>query len=191
VKIVFATNNQHKLSELRRMLPNEIELVSLVDINCHEELPETKDTLEANAIQKATYVYQNYGYNCFADDTGLEIEVLDREPGVYSARYAGLHCSTADNIKKVLLKLNNKSNRSARFRTIIALIIDGKENYFQGACNGEITLKQKGVKGFGYDSIFKPNGSDKTFAEMSRFEKGEISHRGLASKKLVQFLKNN
>ncbi len=191
MKLVFATNNLHKLSELKSMLPKEIELLSLSEINCNEELPETQNTLEGNAMQKASFVYQNYGYNCFADDTGLEIEALNNEPGVYSARYAGLHCSADDNIKKVLQQLDGENNRFANFKTIIALIINGQENYFEGVCNGKITLAKDGKQGFGYDPIFKPDGFDKTFAEMSKLEKGAISHRGRATKKLVQFLKNN
>ena len=191
MKLVFATNNLHKLSELKNMLPKEIELLSLPDINCHEELPETQNTLEGNAMQKASFVYKNYGYNCFADDTGLEIEALNNEPGVYSARYAGLHCSADDNIKKVLQQLDGENNRLASFKTIIALIIDGHKNYFEGVCSGQITLAKDGKQGFGYDPIFKPDGFKKTFAEMSKLEKGAISHRGRATKKLVQFLKNN
>ena len=191
MKLVFATNNPHKLSELKSMLPKEIELLSLSDIHCHEELPETQNTLEGNAMQKASFVYQNYRYNCFADDTGLEIEALNNEPGVYSARYAGLHCSADDNIKKVLQQLDGENNRFANFKTVIALIIDGEENYFEGVCSGKITLAKDGKQGFGYDPIFKPDGFERTFAEMSKREKGAISHRGKATKKLVQYLKNN
>lgn len=191
MKLVFATNNPHKLSELKSMLRKEIELLSLSDINCHEELPETQNTLKGNAMQKASFVYQNYGYNCFADDTGLEIEALNNDPGVYSARYAGLHCSADENIKKVLQQLDGENNRLASFKTIIALIIDGQKNYFEGVCSGEITLAKDGEQGFGYDPIFKPDGFEKTFAEMSKLEKGAVSHRGRATKKLVQFLKNN
>lgn len=188
MKIVFATNNLHKLSELKNMLPDEIELLSLADIDCHEDLPETQNTLKGNAMQKAAFVYEHYGYNCFADDTGLEIEALNKEPGVYSARYAGLDCSADDNIKKVLLQLHGESNRVAQFITVIALIIDGKEHYFEGLCYGEIVLTKQGQQGFGYDPIFKPDSSDITFAEMSSSEKGQVSHRGIATKKLVAFL---
>ena len=191
MKLVFATNNLHKLSELRSMLPEEIEILSLSDIDCYEELPETQNTLKGNAMQKASFVYQNYGYNCFADDTGLEIEALNNEPGVYSARYAGLHCSADDNINKVLHKLSGEKNRLANFKTVIALIIDGKEECFEGICKGKITFSKYGEQGFGYDPIFKPAGFGKTFAEMSKLEKGVISHRGRATKNLVEFLKKN
>jgi len=191
MKLVFATNNLYKLSELKDMLPEEIELLSLSDINCHEELLETQNTLEGNAMQKASFVYQNYGYNCFADDTGLEIEVLNNDPGVYSARYAGLHCSADDNIKKVLRKLSGVNNRIANFRTVIALIIDGKEECFEGICKGKITFSKYGEQGFGYDPIFNPDGFGQTFAEMSKLEKAAISHRGRATKELLEFLKRN
>ena len=191
MKLVFATNNLHKLSELRSMLPEEIEILSLSDIDCYEELPETQNTLKGNAMQKASFIYQNYGYNCFADDTGLEIEALNNDPGVYSARYAGLHCSADDNINKVLHKLSGEKNRLANFKTVIALIIDGKEECFEGICKGKITFSKYGEQGFGYDPIFKPAGFGKTFAEMSKSEKGVISHRGRATKNLVEFLKKN
>ena len=188
MKLVFATNNPNKLSELQALVPDGIEILSLAAINCNEELPETNPTLEDNALQKAQYVYQNYGFNCFADDTGLEIEALGGAPGVYSARYAGEDCRAEDNMKKVLTKLENEENRNAKFRTVIALIIKGEENLFEGECNGAITKAKSGVEGFGYDPIFTPEGYDITFAEMSKQKKGAISHRGKAVEKLVAFL---
>jgi len=188
MKLVFATNNPNKLSELQALVPQEIEILSLKEIKCYEELPETKPTLEGNALQKAQYVYQNYGFNCFADDTGLEIEALGGAPGVYSARYAGDDCNAKENMKKVLNKLENKDNRNAKFRTVIALIINGKENLFEGQCLGKITKTKSGLKGFGYDPIFTPERHEITFAEMSKQEKGAISHRGKAVEKLVDYL---
>ena len=188
MKLVFATNNPNKLSELQALVPDGIEILSLAAINCNEELPETNPTLEDNALQKAQYVYQNYGFNCFADDTGLEIEALGGAPGVYSARYAGEDCRAEDNMKKVLTKLENEENRNAKFRTVIALIIKGEENLFEGECSGKITKTKSGVEGFGYDPIFTPEGYELTFAEMSKDEKGFISHRGKAVEKLVNFL---
>jgi len=188
MKLVFATNNSNKLSELQALVPDGIEILSLAAINCNDELPETNPTLEDNALQKAQYVHQNYGFNCFADDTGLEIEALGGGPGVYSARYAGEDCRAEDNMKKVLKKLENEGNRNAKFRTVIALIIKGEEYLFEGECIGAITKAKSGVEGFGYDPIFTPEGYDITFAEMSKQEKGAISHRGRAVKKLVAFL---
>jgi len=188
MKLVFATNNSNKLSELQALFPDGIEVLSLKDINCNEELPETNPTLEENALQKAKYVYQNYGFNCFADDSGLEIEALGGAPGVYSSRYAGEDCKPEENMKKVLIKLENEENRNAKFRTVIALIINGEENLFEGECNGEIAKTKSGVEGFGYDPIFTPEGYGITFAQMSKQEKGVISHRGKAVKKLVGFL---
>ena len=188
MKLVFATNNSNKLSEIRSLVPDGIEIFSLKDINCNEELPETNPTLQENALQKARYVFDNYGFNCFADDTGLEIDALGGEPGVYSARYAGEDCSAEDNMNKVLEKLEGEENRKANFRTVIALIIDGKETLFEGECKGEITQTKSGVEGFGYDPIFIPNGYQLTFAEMNKVEKGAISHRGKAVKSLISFL---
>ena len=188
MKLVFATNNSNKLSEIRSLVPDGIEILSLKEINCNEELPETNPTLQENALQKARYVFDNYGFNCFADDTGLEIDALGGEPGVYSARYAGEDCSAEDNMKKVLDKLEGEKEKSAKFRTVIALIIDGKETLFEGECKGEITQTKSGVEGFGYDPIFIPNGYQLTFAEMNKVEKGAISHRGKAVKRLVSFL---
>ena len=188
MKIVFATNNINKLLEVRSLVPEEVEILSLKDINCFEELPEEKDTLLGNAFQKAQYVFNNYGLNCFADDTGLEGNSLNGEPGVYSARYAGSHCSAEDNIQKVLEKLSGIDNREASFKTVIALIINSKEYSFEGQVQGTITLKKCGSGGFGYDPIFLPLNCKDTFAEMSSLEKGRISHRGEAVKKLVRFL---
>ena len=188
MKIIFATNNPNKLAEIRQLIPLGIEILSLKDINCFEELPETSDTLEDNAAQKAFYVFDNYGHNCFADDTGLEIDILDGRPGVYSARYAGPECKAEDNIQKILEEMIGKLNRDATFRTIISLVIDGKEFQFAGEIEGQIIPEKWGEKGFGYDPIFLADGHEKSFAQMSIEEKGAISHRGQAVKKLIQFL---
>ena len=191
MQLVFATNNLNKLSELQDLLPSNIELIGLKDIGCNQELPETQNTLEGNAMQKAEFVFEHFGYNCFSDDTGLEIGALKNEPGVYSARYAGRNCSPNDNIQKVLQKLIGRNDRNARFRTVIALIIDGKKSLFEGECEGKITKERKGENGFGYDPIFLPKGVNMTFAQMTKKQKGEISHRGRAIKKLVNFLQKN
>ena len=191
MKIVFATNNLNKLSEIKSLVPNSIEILSLNDISCNEELPETNPTIEENAIQKARYIFDNYGFNCFADDTGLEINVLGGEPGVYSARYAGEDCNAEENIKKVLHNMQEEEDRGAVFRTVIALIINGKVTLFEGQCSGIITKTRIGMEGFGYDPIFMPKGFTKTFAEMEKNEKGLISHRGKAVKNLVRFLSEN
>ena len=188
MELVFATNNLNKLSEIRSLLPLEIKILSLNDINCKEEIPETHPTLEENALQKARFIFDNYGFNCFADDSGLEINILGGEPGVYSARYAGKESVAEKNIKKVLDKLEGKKDRTARFRTVIGLIINGKESLFEGTCNGIITTEKRGLKGFGYDPIFMPEGYNKTFAEMTKQKKGLISHRGKSVKKLIDFL---
>jgi len=188
MKIVFATNNPNKLAEIRQLMPKGIVILSLKDINCFEELPETSETLEDNAAQKAFYVFDNYGQNCFADDTGLEIDALDGKPGVYSARYAGLECKPEDNIQKILGEMKGEMNRDASFRTIISLVIDGKEFQFEGEVEGQIIPEKWGKKGFGYDPIFLADGHEKSFAQMSMEEKGAISHRGIAVKKLIQFL---
>ena len=188
MKLVFATNNYNKLSEIRALVPDSLEILSLNDINCNEQLPESNPTLKENALQKAKYIYENYGFSCLADDTGLEIDSLDGEPGVYSARYAGNECNSEKNIKKVLIKMNSVSNRRAKFRTIIALILKGKENIFEGTCSGLIARSVAGNKGFGYDPIFIPHGYNLTFSEMSQTDKGLISHRGRAVKRLVNFL---
>ena len=191
MQLVFATNNLNKLSELQDLLPSNIELIGLKNIGCNQELPETQNTLEGNAMQKAEFVFEHFGYNCFADDTGLEVGALKNEPGVYSARYAGQNCSPNDNIQKVLQKLVGRNDRNARFRTVIALIIDGKKSLFEGECKGKITKERKGEKGFGYDSIFLPKEVNITFAQMTKKQKGAISHRGRAIKKLVKFLQKN
>ena len=188
IKIVFATNNKNKLSEIKDLISDNIEILSLEDINCFDDLPENQLTLEGNALEKANYIFLKYGYNCFADDTGLEIDALNNEPGVFSARYAGPKCLAEDNINKVLSKLKVCSNRKAKFRTVIALIIDGEENLFSGECHGEIIRAQIGDDGFGYDPIFLPQDSELTFAQMDKFEKGLISHRGISVRKLIEFL---
>ena len=188
MKLVFATNNPNKLSELQALVPDGIEILSLAAINCNEELPETNPTLEDNALQKAQYVYQNYGFNCFADDTGLELEALDNAPGVYSARYAGEPSDSEKNIEKILSEMKGKENRVAQFRTVIALNLKNNQFLFEGICKGEISKTKNGNKGFGYDPIFIPKGHKKSFAEMSMDEKGEISHRGKAIKELITFI---
>ena len=188
MKIVFATNNLNKLQEIKSLVPNNINIISLNDIECHDELPENKLTLEGNALEKANFIYSKYGCSCFADDTGLEIDALNGDPGVYSARYAGLECLAEDNMNKVLNKLNGIKNRKAKFRTVIALIIDGHEYLFNGECLGEITKNKIGLDGFGYDPIFLPIDSELTFAQMDKTEKGIISHRGISVRKLVDFL---
>ncbi len=187
-KLVFATNNKHKIEEVAPLIQSHFQLLSLADIQCFEEIEEPHDTLKDNAFEKAHFVFNRYNYNCFADDTGLEIDALGGRPGVYSARYAGESCSFQDNVKKVLKEMKGKKNRSARFKTVIALIIDGKEYNFEGVVEGEIIDQQSGSDGFGYDPIFRPLGYKETFAEMPLEEKNKISHRGLASKKLIEFL---
>jgi XTP/dITP diphosphohydrolase len=187
-KLCFATNNAHKLEEIQAILGDSFELLSLNDIHCKEELPETGNTLEANSLQKAKYLYDNYQVDCFADDTGLEVHALGGEPGVYSARYAGLQRSHADNVNLLLKNLVNKPDRSARFRTVITLIQNGNITQFEGIVNGKIIEDLRGTEGFGYDPIFIPEGYDRTFAEMTLIEKGEISHRGRAFQKLLEFL---
>lgn len=188
MKLVFATNNQNKIKEVQALLPKTIEVLGLKDINCHEEIPETSATIEGNALQKAIYVKQKYGYDCFADDTGLEIASLNGEPGVYSARYAGEEKNAEANMTKVLKGLEKHTDRTAHFKTVIALCIDNQEETFTGICNGLITLKKKGEKGFGYDPIFQPEGFDKTFAELPLEEKNKISHRGKATQLLIKRL---
>jgi len=189
-KLVFATNNQHKLEEVSAILGNHIELLSLKDINCETDIPETADTLEGNALLKAQYIYNNFNLNCFADDTGLEIEALNNEPGVYSARYAGEDKSAEANMLKVLDKLKNETNRKAQFRTAVSLILDGKEYLFEGIIKGEIIKEKRGNNGFGYDPVFVPEGYNQTFAELGNEIKNKISHRALAINKLCDFLKN-
>ena len=188
--LCFATNNINKTEEIRALLGPFFVLKNLKDIGCAEELPETQSTIKGNALQKARYVFDQYHVACFADDTGLEVEALNGEPGVYSARYAGEHRNDHDNIKLLLSKLTGKSNRSARFKTVIAWVDeDGNEKTFEGIVNGTILEACKGSKGFGYDPIFKPDGSDKTFAEMELADKNLISHRAIAVKKLINFLR--
>lgn len=190
MKIVFATNNKHKLEEIARLLDGQHEIVSLEQIGCREDIPEDHDTLQENALQKARYIKEHYGYDCFADDTGLEIEALNSEPGVYSARYAGPAKDSAANMRKVLEKMNGIGNRKARFRTVIALILNNREHLFEGQVNGEILTEKHGEAGFGYDPIFRPDGYPGSFAEMPMDEKNKISHRGRATRKLCEFLKS-
>jgi len=190
MKIVFASNNKNKIQEIKNQLPKEIELVSLEDIGCYEDIPETAETIEGNAILKANYVTEKYNLPCFADDTGLEIEALNNEPGVYSARYAGEHKDSNDNMDKVLKNLENIENRNAHFKTVIALNLNNQQHLFTGIVNGTIGTKKVGTNGFGYDPIFTANNFDKTFAEMDLDEKIKISHRGLAVKQLIDFLNN-
>lgn len=190
MELVFATNNPHKLRELQQLLGDEIHLLSLNDIGCNEEVPENQATLEGNAAEKSFFIFEKYGYNCFADDTGLEIEALDGEPGVYSARYAGEEKSAEANMARVLEKMKGITNRKARFRTVISLVIDGKENQFEGFVEGEILLEKRGTEGFGYDPIFQPDGVSQSFAEMNSEQKNQLSHRGRAVQKLVRYLKS-
>ncbi len=190
MKIVFATNNPNKIKELQNLLPKSIKLLNLKDIGCFEEIEETEVTLKGNAKLKADYITKNYGYDCFADDTGLEVGVLNGSPGVYSARYAGKNCNSEDNMDKLLAELNDKTNRKAQFKTIITLNLHGKQYFFEGICKGAILKEKQGEEGFGYDPIFKPTGYDKSFAQMTLSEKGIISHRGKAVTKLIDFLKS-
>ena len=188
-KIVFATNNAHKLQELRQMLGDRYEVLCLTDIGCHEDIPETADTIEGNARMKAEYVKEHYGYDCFSDDTGLEIDALGGEPGVYSARYAGPGHDSEANIDKVLKKLDGVKERTARFRTAIVLLQGGEMHLFEGQVEGVILTERHGTGGFGYDSIFQPiEGDGSTSAQMSPEQKNSISHRGRAVARLVAFL---
>ncbi|MBK8599413.1 MAG: non-canonical purine NTP diphosphatase [Flavobacterium sp.] len=187
-KLVFATNNLNKIKEVQSMLPNSIEIMSLESIGCLEDIPETANTIEGNAIQKANYVTEKYGYDCFADDTGLEVEALHGEPGVDSAHYAGPQRNAADNMDKLLKNLDNQANRNAQFKTVIALNLNGKQHLFTGIAEGKITLEKMGNQGFGYDPIFQPIGFTETFAELTLEQKGQISHRGKATKQLIDFL---
>ena len=188
MKLVFATHNQNKFKEVASMIPRHIQLLSLTDIGCTEDIAETSDTIEGNALLKARYVKENYNLDCFADDTGLEVAVLNGEPGVYSARYAGEANDAEANMTKLLSNLNDKSDRSAQFKTAIALTLHNTETLFLGICEGEITQLRQGDGGFGYDPIFKPTGFDKTFAEMTLDQKAEIGHRGKAMRKLIAYL---
>ena len=198
MKIVFATNNQHKLSEVRQILGDSIEVLSLNDIGCHEDIPETGTTLEANAQQKAQYIYDHYHIDCFADDTGLEVDALGGAPGVYSARYAAIGCVATSlqpidhdseaNMTRLLSELGENNNRNARFRTVIALIQQGELHEFEGIVNGQIIRERRGGEGFGYDPIFQPDGYDQTFAELGTEVKNHISHRARATQKLADYL---
>ena len=188
MEIVFATNNLHKLEEIRTAVSDAYKINSLAEKDIDIEIPETQDTLEGNAVEKALFIYQHYGLSCFADDTGLEVEALDGKPGVYSARYAGPACSFDDNINKLLLEMSHCSNRKACFRTVIAFVDKGEIHTFEGKVNGQIITERRGDKGFGYDPVFLPDGFKLTFAEMPLEEKNQISHRALAVRKFIQFL---
>ena len=190
-KLVFATNNAHKLEEVAAILGDQVELLSLNDIGCQADIPETAETLEGNALLKSSYIYKNYHLDCFADDTGLEVETLNGAPGVYSARYAGGEGHDAQaNMLKLLHELDGKDNRKAQFRTAISLILDGKEYLFEGVIKGEIIKEKRGDSGFGYDPVFMPEGYDRTFAELGNDIKNQISHRALAVQKLCEFLQS-
>ena len=188
MKLVFASNNKNKIQEIQALVPKTIQIVSLEEIGCTEDIPETAETIEGNAILKANYVTEKYGYDCFADDTGLEVEALNGAPGVYSARYAGEQKDANDNMDKLLSELKDKSNRKANFKTVIALNLNGNQNLFTGIINGKIIEEKIGTNGFGYDPIFVAEGFDKTFAELTMEEKSTISHRGIAVKELILFL---
>lgn len=188
MELIFATNNQHKAEEINKLLGGHWRIKSLADLNFHDEIQETGNTLEANALEKARYIYELWGKDCFADDTGLEVDLLNGAPGVFSARYAGHEKSSEKNIEKLLKELNGKNNRKARFRTVIALILNGREILFEGIVNGTILESEKGEKGFGYDPVFKPDEANVSFAQMPLSEKNLISHRGRAIKKLTEYL---
>ena len=189
--LVFATNNAHNLEEVSAILGDQVELLSLNDIGCQTDIPETAETLEGNALLKSSYIYKNYHLDCFADDTGLEVEALNGAPGVYSARYAGGEGHDAQaNMLKLLHELDGKENRKAQFRTAISLILDGKEYLFEGVIKGEIIKEKRGDSGFGYDPVFMPEGYDRTFAELGNDIKNQISHRALAVQKLCEFLQS-
>ncbi|MBR5814499.1 MAG: non-canonical purine NTP diphosphatase [Bacteroidaceae bacterium] len=189
MKLVFATNNKHKLQEVRAIVGNSVEILSLSDIECYDDIPETADTLQGNALIKARHIYEKYGVDCFADDTGLEVDALGGEPGVYSARYAGEECNSENNMQKLLHNLTGKSERSAQFRTVIALIIKGEEKLFNGIVKGTIAEEKLGDSGFGYDPIFIPEGFSESFAQMSSEQKNSISHRYRATEQLGNYLK--
>ena len=188
MKLVFASNNKNKIQEIQALVPNTFQILSLEEIGCTEDIPETADTIEGNAILKANYVTEKYGYDCFADDTGLEVYALNGAPGVYSARYAGEQKDANDNMDKLLSELKDKTNRKANFKTVIALNLNGNQNLFTGIINGKIIEEKIGTNGFGYDPIFVAEGFDKTFAELTMEEKSTISHRGIAVKELILFL---
>ncbi|MCG2611787.1 non-canonical purine NTP diphosphatase [Flavobacterium sp. SM15] len=190
LQLVFASNNKNKIKEIQQLVPTDIQILSLEDIGCDVDIPETADTIEGNAILKANYVTEHYGYACFADDSGLEIDALNGEPGVYSARYAGLQRNDEDNMNKVLEKLLNESNRKANFKTVIALNMNSEQHLFTGIINGNIINEKRGTNGFGYDPIFVADNYTTTFAELSMEEKSSISHRGKAVKQLISFLQN-
>lgn len=190
-KLVFATNNANKIIEIRKILTDQFEILSLRDIGFEEDIDETSDTLEGNALIKSSLIYHKFNLNCFADDTGLEVETLDGQPGIYSARYAGVENDAEKNIQKLLDNLRDKPNRNARFRTVISLILNDKEIYFEGIVNGQISKIKKGRMGFGYDPVFIPDGYKKTFAEMDLDEKNKISHRAIAIQKLINYLAGN
>ncbi|MCH3923802.1 MAG: non-canonical purine NTP diphosphatase [Bacteroidales bacterium] len=187
-QIIIATHNQHKIDEIQEMVKGKIDIVSIKSLGLNKDIPETGDTLKDNAKQKAEYVYKKFQKDCFADDTGLEVEALDGRPGVYSARYAGEKCSFDDNINLLLSEMEGKINRKACFKTVICLIEDGKEMFFEGKCEGVITTERYGNKGFGYDPVFIPKGYGESFAEMSKEDKNKISHRGIATRKLIEYL---
>lgn len=187
-KLVFATNNEHKLSEMRQIIGGSFELLSISDIGCHDDIPETADTLEGNALQKARWVKERYGYDCFADDTGIEVDALGGQPGVYSARFAGPGHDSKANMAKLLAMLEGEENRRARFRTVIALIKGGETHLFEGIVDGEIMKFPSGSEGFGYDPVFRPEGWEMTFAEATPDEKNAVSHRGRAVAKLIAYL---
>ncbi len=188
MKLVFATNNPNKLKEMKLLLPQSIELLSLKDIGCDDQINETGKTIRENAYVKSRYIYEKFGMNCFADDTGLEVQSIGGRPGVYSARFAGPACRSEDNIQKVLAELKGTDNRKANFRTVISMIIDGHETIFEGIVDGVITEIPEGENGFGYDPVFLPDGFNQTFAEMTDQEKNSISHRGIAVRKLVSYI---
>lgn len=187
-QIVFATNNAHKMGEVSAILDSRFKLISLKEIACFDDIPETMDTIEGNALQKARYVWEKYGLDCIADDTGLEVEALNGAPGVYSARYAGEACIAENNIQKLLKELEGMSNRKARFKTVAALISNGKEVLFEGVINGHISYEKRGLDGFGYDPIFVPEGCEESFAQMSAEKKNTISHRALAFQAFAEYV---
>lgn len=189
MELVFASNNKNKIKEIQQLLPDSIQILSLEAIGCHEEIPETADTIEGNAILKANYITEKYGYDCFADDTGLEVAALNGEPGVYSARYAGEQRNAEDNMNLLLANLNQKDNRTAQFKTVIALNLNGTQRLFTGIAKGKITTEKSGSQGFGYDPIFQPEGYNETFAELALETKNQISHRGKATQLLISYLK--
>lgn len=189
MKLIFASSNKNKIEEIKALLPNGIELLSLSEIDCNDEIPETANTIEGNAVLKANYISQKFGYNCFADDSGLEVDALQGEPGVFSARYAGEPKNDENNIQKLLKKLSNSTNRKANFKTVICLNINGKQHLFTGIVEGTIINEKKGTNGFGYDPIFVAKGQHQTFAELTLKEKSALSHRAIAFKQMTEFLK--